>query len=433
MALQRVSSDRRTRRLLLGLLVLAVGSAVLAVPVAGEDVQYEYANGLGFDDKNTSYEAEQTETAEMGVENTGSEPFEFEIGSSGDHFHLDAEIVPAEDETTIELDTANVGDDDPSTYLSATDATVRNVTVHNHEIADDELPGGVYSIRVDNEGAINTGTLVVEPTVRSDTPWFINRSDIERNGTVMATGTTGIEPGETITIELETQDDDDAYRLTDETTVDDNGEFAAALDLSAAPTYTRLRVTFEHDGVVRESHPISIHEDLPIENPESESNGIAIVTDGEQLELEAAPDQQFTGEADLEEGETVDVHVQTTEGRSILISRDATVDEYGTFDVTFEHLEEIEPGTDVVVVAEAADDPAVNATVPGIVVEPTEATERTTSDSGSETELDDGDREDDATLPLSLSTVGIGALAAGTVLSLVGIGTLLGFGRFRFG
>ncbi|RQH01187.1 BGTF surface domain-containing protein [Natrarchaeobius oligotrophus] len=428
MTLQRVSSDRRTRRLLLGLLVLTVGSAVLAVPVAADDVQDEYADRLEFVE--LPYETEPPETAEMDVKDTGREPFEFEIESSGDHFHLDAEIVPAEDETTIELDTANVGDGDPNAYLSATDAEVRNVTVHDHEIPDDELPGGAYSIRVTNEESINAGTLVVEPIVRSDTPWRMNRSDIERNGTVMVTGTTGIEPGETITVELETENGDDAYRLTNETTVDDNGEFDAALDLSAAPTDARLTVTFEHDDVVRQSHPLRVHEDLAGENLESESNGIVIVTEGEQLELEAAPDRQFTGEAELEEDETVDVRVRSTEGQSFLATDEAAVDEYGTFDVSLD-LEVIEPGTEFVVEAEASDDPNVNATVPGVVVEPTEATEHATSDGGTETELDDGDREDDATIPVSSTARGIGALAVGTVVSIVGIGTLLGFGRLR--
>ncbi|ELZ02605.1 hypothetical protein C481_08056 [Natrialba asiatica DSM 12278] len=408
-------------------LVITLSAAILAAPVAADNVSDDSDRGGQFGFTELPYDVEPPETAEMDVVNTGGESFDFEIESRDGHFHLEAD-VEGNDNVTILLDTANVSADDPDAYLSAADADVRNITVHTNEV-DDELPGGSYYITAMSDDSGNSGSLVVEPSVQFDFDRELEWADLKNEPTHTISGTTSIKPGNSLQIRLETSDDE-SFLLEDEVIVDEDGRFETTFDLTNLPKTHLLDVTAERDGLTKGTAVISIA-DIDADdtgnqdgNNAAESNGIVIVHGGDELELEAAPDQQITGEADLDAGQVVEVELHS-EG-TFFLQEETEIDEHGVFELDLD-LDYVEPGTDFVVDAQSATDPEMNVSVPGTVTEPA-VSDDTTVTEHEEGKISDSADEDDSLFAGS-STFGIGLLAVGTVLSVVGVSVILGVGR----
>ncbi|WP_247000701.1 hypothetical protein [Halosolutus gelatinilyticus] len=97
------------------MVVLAIGAAVLPVPVAADHALavVEGPDDFGFESAPDPVEVEPPQTAEIRVTNTGGDPFTFELSPLGDHLHFEAEIEPEADDVTILIDTGNVGADEP--------------------------------------------------------------------------------------------------------------------------------------------------------------------------------------------------------------------------------------------------------------------------------------------------------------------------------
>ncbi|THE65571.1 hypothetical protein D8Y22_07085 [Salinadaptatus halalkaliphilus] len=423
-ALQRTNAVLESHRLLLAVLVLAVGATVLAVPVVadGPDAEHDHeADRFGFADGQLSIEVDPGETVEIDVTNTGGDMFVFELDHVGDDLHLEVELEPTAENVTIELATGTVGED-PTESLSAADAEVRNVTVHENDI-DGELPGGSYGVSVDDGDGYHAGTLLAEPTVRFETSGTISDSDSEHDPVETFEGTTGLESGEPLEVRLESRDDGSPLFET-ETVVDDDGAFEVALDLSHVPEDAWLSLVAEHDGTVKAEVPVIVEDDVTGEDErKQESHGIVIVYEDEMLELEAAPGQAITGEAALEAGETVDVRLESTDGTPFLVSETATVDDRGTFEANID-LDIVEPGTEFEVIASARGEPRVNGTAPGIVLEPVDGGSHTPATEQS------ADLDDNASLLGTASGLrGLGAIAFGTVLASVGIAVIVGVRR----
>lgn len=433
--LQQATVGRRSSRLAIALFVLALGAAVLAVPVAADDASNDSDRDESLDFIDLPDEVEPPETAEMVVGNAENKTFEFRLSSRDDNFDLEAEVESHDENMTIRLDTGNVSADDSSAYLSATGGELRNVTVHENDL-DGDLPGGSYNIHVfradDNGGLEGKSTwLRVAPRVEFDMDQYVNRSELEDDPVHNVTGTTGLEPGSTIRIQLEAVDDE-SFRLENETVVDEDGRFEAAFDLSAVPETRFLDVVAKHDGLTKGISIISVDEYDPEDRTlsEQDGDGIAIAYAGDRLELEAAPDQRITGEADLEEGETVDVILEAVD-YSFLYTTQAEVNERGTFEAAV-NLSETEPGTNYTVTVESVNESDVQASAPGVIVEPIEANASNgmAGDTRSDLNLSD-DEGDESALSAPSSIWGVGAIAAGTALSVAGIGVLVGFGRLR--
>lgn len=428
--LQQATVGRRSSRLAIALIVLALGAAVLAVPVAADDASNSSERDDEFRIADIPDKVEPPEKVEINVQNADSDVLDFEINASDEHFHLEGEVHNVNENATILLDTGNVSADDPSAYLSATGAELRNISVHANEV-DGNLPGGSYHIYADDNGVIRHAFLQAAPLATFDMDWRLNRSEIDDDPIRTVSGTTGLEPGSTMQIQLETSDDE-SFRLEKEAVVDEDGRFEAAFDLSALPETEFLRVKAKHDGVTKGTKVISVDEYDPEDRILSEQNGdgIAIAYPGDRLELEAAPDQRITGEADLEEGETVDVLLEAVD-YSFLHGTQAEVDERGTFEATV-NLSKAEPGTNYTVKVESVNESDVQASAPGVIVEPTEAnaSNGTAGDTRSDLNLND-DESDESVLGAPSSAWGVGALVAGTALSVAGIGVLVGFGRLR--
>lgn len=427
-ALQRTKSILQSHRTLLVVFAVALGAGMLAVPVAADDPNTEPPaddDRLGFADDQVPLEVESGETVAINVTNTDGDRFDFELDHVGEQLHLEATLEPDADDVTILLDTGTISDD-PEASLSTSDGEVRTVTVHENE-GTAKLRGGSYSVSVDNSEGAHVRTMLVQPTVRFETDGTLNRSALDADPIVTVEGTTEIEPGEPLELRLESgQDrleptDGEPVLLENETVVGDDGTFDGTFNMSTVSDTSWLYLVAEYDDVVRAERPLVVDEDRPAD-PNQESHGVVIVYDGPTLELDAAPDQEITGEADLEPGEPIEIRLESTGESSFLISEETTVDDHGTFETSAD-LDVVEPGSEFEVTVAAPDDPAVYATAPGVVLDPSDdETDATTTGQS----VDFGD---DQSILGTSNRQGIGALAIGTALAVIGIAVMLGVRR----
>lgn len=420
-ALHRKTTPMRSKRLIIVLIVLAAGVSAVAVPAAADNPGINETGAVEFE--NTPLTVEPPEAAEIEVSAPEGEPVEFEIESAGDErFAIETTVDEHNGSVTIVLDTENVTADDPSAYLSASGGELRDVTVQTNEIDELQrklLPGGMYDLRIAGETSIHHSTLEVVPALRFAEAPALNYSEIENDPEQNFTGRTDLEPGSELVIRAVSRGEE-AFLIANETAVDENGTFEATLDLSNVPPGSRFEMTAHHDGVAKGMTMGLVRDDSEV----SESTGIALVYEGERLELEAAPDQRVTGEADLDVGETVTIRLQSAGETAFLHSKETEVDDHGTFEVTFD-LDDVPPGTEFTAEARSPrSNLDVSSSAPGIVVDSDDEGDDS-DDERQETKIDDGN---DGSL-LGELLGGFGAIVAGAAIAIVGIGILLGFGR----
>lgn len=152
----------------------------------------------------------------------------------------------------------------------------------------------------------------------------------------------------------------------------------------------------------------------------SDADGATLVYEGEELTLENTGNATVRGETTLEPGTALTVRIRSTsEGQRFLRSNEVLVTEDGTFETAF-NLTGVTPGATFSLVVRGAEGELVRED--GYVVECIEdcpgSGERTTSVA---TETSPGGASPDG--------VGIGAIAAGGVLAVVGVALLLGVVR----
>lgn len=428
-ALQQSTAVVSSTPLLVALLVLAVSTVPVAVPVAADDPATNETPPVEID--NAPLSVEPPETAGIEVSAPEGEPLTFEIESVGDdRFAVEATVDEHDGDATMVLDTGNVTADDPSVYLSASGGELRNVTVHANEIEDldrELLPGGMYDLQVTTPDALYHSTLEVMPAVRFTEKPVLNDSDLEADPEQTFAGHTDLDPGAELLVRA-TSRSEESFLISNETVVEDDGSFEATLDMSIAPSEAHYEVIAHHDGIAKGMTIGTVREDAQDEG--AESRGLTLVYEGEQLELEAAPDQRVTGEADLDAGEPVTVRLQSNDETAFILSEETEVDDHGAFEATFD-LDEVPPGTEFTGEARSSGaDPAVSGSAPGVVVETDDVAdsgdeERDETDDGApETQIDDGDPgadSDDRDLLL-----GFGTLAGGAALAVVAIALLSG-------
>ncbi len=416
--LHQVGRVPRVNRILLILVVLGIGVAALSAPAAADGLPSNNASEFGGPEfEETQIVVEPPEPADFNVRAADEDRVTLTIESIGDErFAIEATINSTDEIVTVSLDTETAPAEDPSAYLSADGGEIQSLTVHSNELDEldrEILPGGMYEMRLTGNHSYHSSTLEVTPSVRFDEPLTLNHSRLEADPVQRIGGETDLEPGTNVTLRL-TSSGEEAFLISNRTEIADDGTFETAVDMGNVPAGARFDVVARHDGVTKGMTRGLVRESES-DTRASESDGIVLVYGGEEIELEAAPEQRITGEADLDTGETVIVRLQSTGETAFLLSNEADVSERGTFGVTFD-LDEIPPGTEFTVEAFSRGDPDVRGSAPGVIDEHTDDSTTT------ETETDARIANDEETTVLG----GLGAVAISAVMAILGIGLLIG-------
>jgi|GEM_PF-873913 len=166
------------------------------------------------------------------------------------------------------------------------------------------------------------------------------------------TGETGLDPGTTVQVRVVSTDDANPYLFAGETTVAEDGTFAATLDLSDVPPNTTFNASvYGNDRTLAETAGVlePCRDGCAVEAPEPADEGFRY--DGGNLTLAAGERQVVAGNADLPAGTTVRVRLRSTDGANpFLRSSPATVRANGTFAAVFD-LSTVEGGTGMEAVA----------------------------------------------------------------------------------
>lgn len=431
------SLDRTTRAAAVRTLLItaAVGTAV-AVVVAGVVAAGGSAsdgNGDSFGFENESYEVEPPEAAEIGLNVPDGGVFSVLVDAPGDQFSVEvtAGYSPGESggrNPTLRLDAGNASSDDPSDYLSVSNARVHRITIHEHDVDEGGLPGGQYELRAIRGRDRSVATLDVSPSVSLTFEQDLNQTNAVRDPVRTITGETGLQPGEQLEIRV-TSTGQDAFQISTSTVVADDSTFGATVDLSPVPAGARFQVTAHHDGLTRARREVRLLGDLPEPvDGRQVSSGVTFAYGGDQLVLEAAPDQTITGETRLEEGNVVTILLRSPESHLYVTTTE--VDSYGIFNVTAD-LGGLQPRRDVVV--SAIGDRDARGAAPAVIVPPDRGDGDSRQDTAANVLLDEsgsGDGAGGSDGGPRLAT-GVLAIALGLVLTVVASGLLLGLGVGR--
>lgn len=162
---------------------------------------------------------------------------------------------------------------------------------------------------------------------------------LEAGANQTVTGETGLDPGTTVDLRIVSTDDANPYLFVGETTVAEDGTFAATLDLSGAPANTTFSASvFANDRTLAETTGVLVPcgEGCAVESA-AEPTEEGFRSDGENLTLAAGEQQVLVGHADLPAGTTVRVLLQSADAASpFLRSAPATVHANGTFAAVFD-------------------------------------------------------------------------------------------------
>jgi hypothetical protein len=330
--------------------VLLVTTSVLvggALAVGADTAQD--SGGVAFESE--TYRVDPPETAAIGVEPAESGLFRVRIESPGDHFTVElvlgqSQRGPDGGTPTVFLDTGQV-DADPSASLSAENATIHRITVHEHDV-DGDLPGGQYDLRAIQDGERSSATLAVTPSVRFGFDSSVNRSALERQPVQTLSGETDLPPGERVQI-LVTSTGSASFRLENGAVVDEDGRFETTIDFGPVPAGANFDVVARHDNVTRARRSIRLFSDLPepVDGRQT-SNSITFAYEGDQLTLTPGANQTISGETTLPAGSVLTVILRSPDSHLAVLTTD--VGEFGAFAVTAD-LGHVGPRDDVVVSA----------------------------------------------------------------------------------
>lgn len=416
----------RTAGLRAPLITLAAWAVIAVVIAGGVAADGPTQDGFGFE--NETYEVAPPDTAEVGLAVPDGGVFSVLVDAPGDQFSVEVtagySAAEADGENpAVVLDTGNVSSDDPSDYLSVTNARIHRLTVHEHDVDDGDLPGGQYELRAIRGRDRSVATLDVAPSVSLGFERDLNQSDVVGDPVRTVAGETGLDPGEELTIRV-TSTGQNSFQLVAGAVVAEDGTFETAVDLSPIPAGARFEVTAHHDGVTRARREVRLFGDLPepVDGRQA-SDGITFAYGGDQLVLEAAPGQPVRGETDLEEGEAITLVLRSPESHLRVIT--TRVDRYGTFEVTAD-LEGLQPRRDVIVSAVGN---GASGAAPVVIVEPASGEGDDRDDTAGTVLLDDpGNAAATSDGGPHLAT-GALAITLGLVLSVVASWLLLGVDR----
>ena len=266
-------ANRTARHVLVAVLVATLVTSPLA-GVAVADAASAPDAAPSFEE--SIYTVRQGETAEIAVNTTGTagEGVQVVIGDADaddQHFEARATVTDADGDGTVvvRFDTAAVDEGGPESYLTvAGDDAVENRT----ELAgtDDPLAPTAYDLSLgDPADPVAIGTLALlsadgDSTGGADGDDATATPRSLHDGTTIDTtdgevvvdaaagqtiaGETTFDPGTTVSIRVTSQSEQSPFLRQVETTVGDDGSFAAPFDFSGVPVGTAFEVSVRGDG-----------------------------------------------------------------------------------------------------------------------------------------------------------------------------------------
>ncbi|WP_255195084.1 BGTF surface domain-containing protein [Halorarius litoreus] len=159
----------------------------------------------------------------------------------------------------------------------------------------------------------------------------------------LLTGSSGLEPGRTVTVRLASSDD--GFDTTKEVVVLDDGTFGAVVNLKDVEPTTHLTATVSYNDTQLANDTVRV----------TGPNGTHFHVTGERITVQNTTGQTVRGATSLDPGTNVTVRARSSGSSPFLKSTVATVRENGTFVATFD-FSGVDPGTEFTVTAHHAGD-----------------------------------------------------------------------------
>lgn len=312
---------------------------VAAVAVGAVGAVGVYAGGVpGFD----------TDDQEQPVD-FGEEPVELEATHEAT---LDAETT-VDDGTELQI---RVRASDGQPFIHSEQTAVENGTLKAEFDLSDADPGQEVNITVhdvDGEYVTHSDGIIVEGGGESETGGessqgsnvAIDDTSLELPAATNATvsGTADAESGTDVLVRLRSSSED-PFLSTNTTTVEADGSFAAQFDLSDIDPEADVELLVSVDDQTTTAEATVVEADWDVDGHSEPPFEVAF--DETPLRLPAEENARLAGKTDLEPGTELMVRVRASGDQPFLKSQTTTVDEAGTFEVTY-NLTSANPGQEV--------------------------------------------------------------------------------------
>ena len=265
-------ANRTARHALVALLVATLVTSPLAGVAAAGD-----AADPSFEESITT--VRQGETAEIAINTTGAadEPVQFTLGDADaddQNFEARATVVDADGDGTVvvRFDTAAVDEGNAETYLTvAGDDAIENrtelagtddplaPTAYDLSLGDPADPDAIGTLALLSADGESAGDDRADGDDGTATPRPLHDGttiDTNENGKVVVdaaagqtiAGETTLDPGTTVSIRVTSRSSKSPFLMQVETTVGDDGTFAAPFDFGDTPVGTPFEVAVRGDG-----------------------------------------------------------------------------------------------------------------------------------------------------------------------------------------
>ena len=353
----------------IGVAVLVIGTAgtVGAFGLGALDAPSVGQAGEASDDPSSDYPEDQDDGDAVVFD--GEEPLELVAGPNvtldgtadlDDGTELQVRITSTAESGFLMSETVAVEDEAFAATFDLFDVEPTDVTVTVY-LADGEEPDLLTSV----DGVIVASDAADDRPIRDDSAGAVTFDDdpvelpTAPNATV--SGTADAEPGAEIQVRVRSTGEQ-PFLVTDTTTVDGDGRFDAEVDLAEVEPDTTATVVARVVDDGTDGEPVDVFGNATVVEADwdvEDASGAPFEVDlgDEPVELEAANGTVVDGETDLDPDTRLTVRVRGTGDRPFLHTEAATVDDDGSFSVTYD-LSYAEPGTDAEISVSADGDTA---------------------------------------------------------------------------
>lgn len=353
----------------IGVAVLVIGTAgtVGAFGLGALDAPSVGQAGEASDDPSSDYPEDQDDGDAVVFD--GEEPLELVAGPNvtldgtadlDDGTELQVRITSTAESGFLLSETVAVEDEAFAATFDLFDVEPTDVTVTVY-LADGEEPDLLTSV----DGVIVASDAADDRPIRDDSAGAVTFDDdpVELPAAPNATvsGTADAEPGAEIQVRVRSTGEQ-PFLVTDTTTVDGDGRFDAEVDLAEVEPDTTATVVARVVDDGTDGEPVDVFGNATVVEADwdvEDASGAPFEVDlgDEPVELEAANGTVVDGETDLDPDTRLTVRVRGTGDRPFLHTEAATVDDDGSFSVTYD-LSYAEPGTDAEISVSADGDTA---------------------------------------------------------------------------
>ncbi len=353
----------------IGVAVLVIGTAgtVGAFGLGALDAPSVGQAGEASDDPSSDYPEDQDDGDAVVFD--GEEPLELVAGPNvtldgtadlDDGTELQVRITSTAESGFLMSETVAVEDEAFAATFDLFDVEPTDVTVTVY-LADGEEPDLLTSV----DGVIVASDAADDRPIRDDSAGAVTFDDdpVELPAAPNATvsGTADAEPGAEIQVRVRSTGEQ-PFLVTDTTTVDGDGRFDAEVDLAEVEPDTTATVVARVVDDGTDGEPVDVFGNATVVEADwdvEDASGAPFEVDlgDEPVELEAANGTVVDGETDLDPDTRLTVRVRGTGDRPFLHTEAATVDDDGSFSVTYD-LSYAEPGTDAEISVSADGDTA---------------------------------------------------------------------------